>query len=66
MKDIADNILELIEVIKELPDDKIMISQHNELILVIGMGKKSKEFAIGLEKAEISNEESMKKKIDDL
>ena len=66
MKDIADNILELMEVIKELPDDKIMISQHNELVLVIGMGKKSKEFVMGLEKAEISNEESMKKKMDDL
>lgn len=43
-----------------------MISQHNELVLVIGMGKKSKEFVMGLEKAEISNEESMKKKMDDL
>ena len=34
--------------------------------MIIGMGKKSKEFAIGLENAEISEEESMKKKVSDL
>ena len=42
------------------------MSQHNELILIIGMGKKSKEFTIALEKVDISNEEALKKKVEEL
>jgi hypothetical protein len=40
-----------------------MVSPSNELVLVISMGKKTKEFAIALEKADISNEESLAKKV---
>ena len=29
LKDICDNVLELLDVIKELPDDKIVISPDN-------------------------------------
>ena len=43
-----------------------MVSQHNELVMIIGMGKKSKEFIIPLEKVDISNEEALNKRVEDL
>lgn len=42
LKDLCDNTLELFEVIKDLADDKMMISGKGELVLVIVLGKKSK------------------------
>lgn len=64
VKEIADNILELFDVIKEIPDDKIVVSQKNELILIMSIGRKSKEYVIPLEKAEMSNEEGLKKRVE--
>lgn len=66
LEPIVDTIDELIEVIRDLSDDKLMINPKNELVMIIEMGKKTKEFAITLEKADISNEESMKRKIEEL
>ena len=65
-KNQSRDVMEFFDIVKETPDDKIMISEKDELVLRIRMGKKLKEFVLGLEKAEISNEESLEKRVGDL
>ena len=48
LKEIADNPKELFEIICDLPDDKITINEAEELVLLIGIGKKVKEYVINL------------------
>ena len=42
LKDIADNPRELFEIICDLADDKMVINEAEELVLLIGIGRKVK------------------------
>lgn len=66
LREIADNIFELHEIIKETPDDKLQVTHNHELVIAISIGKRSKEYAIPLEKADLSKEDSLSKKVEDL
>lgn len=42
------------------------MSAGDELVLMVEIGRKVKEYSIALEKADISCEEALKKKVEDL
>jgi hypothetical protein len=44
----------------------MVMSAADELVVLVDVGKKVKEYKIPLEKADISSEESLKKKVEDL
>lgn len=61
-----DNATELYEVIRDLQEGCIQMGVRDNLVLLMGVGKKVKEYALPLEKADISAEESLKKKVSEL
>lgn len=63
---ISDNTKELYEFITDMNPEKITMSAGNELILLVEIGRRVKEYSIPLEKADISYEEALKKKVEDL
>jgi hypothetical protein len=66
LKEIVDNVTELYEVIRDLQEGNIQMGARDNLVLLMGVGKKVKEYLLPLEKADISPEESLKKKVSEL
>lgn len=54
--EISDNTKELYEFISDMNPEKINMSAGDELILMVEIGRKVKEYGIPLEKADISCE----------
>lgn len=50
----------------DLNEEKLVMSGNDELVIMMDVGKKAKQYAIPLEKVEISSEEALKKRVEDL
>lgn len=50
----------------DLNEEKLAMSGNDELVIMMDVGKKVKQYVIPLEKVEISSEEALKKRVEDL
>ncbi len=50
----------------DLSEEKILMNGNDELVILMDVGKKVKQYVIPLEKVDISSEEALKKRVEDL